>query len=324
LQSQRAHTSVGVRINGALYPVATDLPIDSVFPIYSITKTLVAICVLRLCERGAVVLDAPATRWLPEVDLPTDITVERLLRHTSGLGDYGYLPAYHAAVRAHPDRPWTRQQFIDAVITPGLLFPTGTRFSYSNVGYMLLVDILERAAGQSFARVLDDSVIVPLKLHATFVLERRDDFNRCVPGFGTEITPDASPVDVRGRYHPGWCAPRVAASTVEEVTHVFDALLAGELVSQPMLDRMLTTVPLSNDPGETIGAGMGLYSDAEVPGGSNCHHGGGGPGYNLSATIYPKTPRGRVAVAVFVNNSSEPGAVELEPVLLNKILDGSV
>ena len=128
--------SVAIRVNGRLLPVDADLSSSAIFPIYSITKTLTAICVLRLCERGEIAVDAPASRWLPDVDLPQAITVEHLLRHTSGLGDYGYLPEYHAAVRAHPDQPWTRQQYLDAVLPRGPLFPPGARFSYSNVGYM--------------------------------------------------------------------------------------------------------------------------------------------------------------------------------------------
>jgi D-alanyl-D-alanine carboxypeptidase len=316
----QAQTSIGIRINGALRPFATDLPTDAVFPIYSITKTLTAICVLRLCERGEIAVDAPASRSLPDVDLPRAITIEHLLRHTSGLGDYGYLPQYHAAVRAHPDQPWTRQQYLDAVLPRGPLFPPGARFSYSNVGYMLLVDLLERVTGDSFARALATCVVAPLSLRATSVLETLDDLARCVPGFGTEVTADGSLVDVRGRYHPGWCAPRVVASTVEEVTRVFEALFAGELLKPSTLEQMLMTVPLSSEPSETIGVGMGIYSDAAAPGGSNCHHGGGGPGYDLSATVYPRTPRGRVAIAVFVNTSTGPRAADLEPALVKTVL----
>src|SRR5437667_7643476 len=47
---------------------------------------------------------------------------------------------------------------------------------------------------------------------------------RCVPGFGSEVTADRHLVDVRGSYHPGWCAPRLVASTAEQITQVFDAL----------------------------------------------------------------------------------------------------
>src|SRR3954470_6765615 len=115
--------SAAIRVNGDLRPTAADVPADAVFPIYSITKTLTAVSVLRLVERGAFRLGDSAGQWLPETEIPPAITLTHLLRHRSGLRDYGPLPEYHAAVRTHPDRPWTRQAFLDAGLRNGLLFP---------------------------------------------------------------------------------------------------------------------------------------------------------------------------------------------------------
>ena len=98
--------SAAVRINGELRSITTDLPADALFPIYSITKTLTAICALRLVEIGLLSIDASVGRWLPDVNVPTTITARHLLRHTSGLREYGPLPEYHHAVRTHPDQPW--------------------------------------------------------------------------------------------------------------------------------------------------------------------------------------------------------------------------
>src|SRR4026209_2262159 len=118
---RNGRVSAAVRVKGELRSMPTDFPPHAVFPIYSITKTLTAICVLRLVETGALRLGDAARRWLPDVAIPHAITLTHLLRHTSGLRDYGPLPAYHDAVRAHPDRPWTRQQFLDAVLPAGML-----------------------------------------------------------------------------------------------------------------------------------------------------------------------------------------------------------
>ena len=112
--------AVAVRINGKLRDYPTDLSADSTFPIYSITKTLTAICALRLADDGLLRVDVPIQAWLPELELPATVTLAHLLRHTSGLRDYGPIPEYHQAVRRHPGRPWTRQQFLDAVLPNGL------------------------------------------------------------------------------------------------------------------------------------------------------------------------------------------------------------
>jgi CubicO group peptidase (beta-lactamase class C family) len=77
-----------------------------------------------------------------------------LTRDSSGRGRVS------AAVRIDGQPgPWTRQQFLDAVLPDGLLFAPGERFSYSNVGYMLLIDIMERVTGRTFARLVDDFII---------------------------------------------------------------------------------------------------------------------------------------------------------------------
>ncbi len=254
--------SAAVRVNGSLVPVQADLPIDAVFPIYSITKTLTAICVLRLVDAGALTLDASAHAWLPEVGIPDTITVRHLLHHASGLRDYGPLPHYHAAIRATPQQPWTRQQFLDATLPGGLLFPPGEGFSYSNIGYMLLVDIVERVTGQTFAQAVDTSIAKPLALRQTSVAESIDDLMRCVPGLGSEVAFDGIAVDVRGRYHPGWCAPRLVTSTAADISGLFDALCAGTLLFPNTLAAMLELVPLSTAPDETQGTGLGVYMDS--------------------------------------------------------------
>jgi D-alanyl-D-alanine carboxypeptidase len=309
-----ARASVAIRVDGELRSVNSELPASAIFPLYSITKTLTAICVLKLTESRSLRLDDPIRVLVPDVDLPESITLTHLLRHTSGLRDYGGLREYHDAVRTHPMQPWTRDQFLDSVLSKEPLFAPGDRWSYSNVGYMLIVDALERATGHSFARIVDGIITMPLGLKSTFALEQLADMQRCVPGFGSNVTLDGSIRDVRDVYHPGWCAPRVMASTTEETTRIFDALLDGELLKPATLDRMLTLVPLPPESGAppTIGGGMGLYSDSASSRGRNFHHGGGGPGYGTSVTIYPDTPRGRVAIAVFVNSSEGPEARESE------------
>jgi len=313
--------SAAVRINGELRSMATEFPAHSVFPIYSITKTVTAICVLRLVETGSLRLADAARQWLPDVGIPAAITLKHLLRHTSGLRDYGSVPDYHDAVRTHPDQPWTRQRFLDTVLADGMLFAPGERFSYSNVGYMLLIDIVERVTDHTFAEVVSDFITKPLGLDHTTVLEEADDLMRCVPGFGSEVTSDGQVVDVRGRYHPGWCAPRLMASTAEDITCVFDRLIGGEVLEPDTLTQMLTLVPLSDQPDEIHGGGMGVYAVRSSRRGRNYHHGGGGPGYNVGATIYPDTPVGRVSIAVFVNSSCGPRADDCEAALLARLLD---
>jgi CubicO group peptidase (beta-lactamase class C family) len=123
--------AAAIRVDGRLIWSSS----DSIFPIYSITKTLTAICALRLCETHALALTDPVEKWLPHRKLKHDnVTLAHLLRHRSGLGDYGPLAEYHAAVRSSPGEPWTPQQFFDTVLAKRDSHEPDERFSYSNVG----------------------------------------------------------------------------------------------------------------------------------------------------------------------------------------------
>jgi D-alanyl-D-alanine carboxypeptidase len=292
------------------------------FPIYSITKTLTAICVLRLHETRSLNVTDPVRKWLPDLAVSDAITLAHLLRHTSGLKDYGPLPAYHAAVRARPGQPWTDQQFLDVARSSGVLFESGRGWAYSNVGYMMLKLVLQRVTGRSFAQVVRELVLSPLELQHTAVVERIDDWSTCVPGYGTEVDPDGRVVDVRSVYHPGWCAPGVAASNAEEVTLIFDALLAGRSLKPETLAEMLTLAPIpSRDPSEvTPSFGMGIFADPSTLRGPHYCHGGGGPGYDLNASVLPETGIGRITIATFVNTSSGPRALTCEAELLSRLL----
>ena len=126
---------------------------QSRFPIYSITKTFTAVCVLCLDKTGLLSVHDPITKWmtdLPDLPLPESVTLSHLLRHVSGVPDYGPLREYHEAVRTMPKSPWTDDEFLSATLAQGLLFEPGTGWSYSNVGYLLLRRAIEKAAVVTF------------------------------------------------------------------------------------------------------------------------------------------------------------------------------
>lgn len=82
----------------------TQLPAHLRFLIWSITKTLTAVVILRLVARGRIELNSPVTAWLPTVPHADVSSIRQGLQHTSGWSDYGTLPDYQAAVRQR-DRP---------------------------------------------------------------------------------------------------------------------------------------------------------------------------------------------------------------------------
>ncbi len=208
-------------------------------------------------------------------------------------------------MRTSPSIPWTTEQFLETTLANGLLFTPGTSWAYSNIGYLLLLKILEAVNGTGFRDCVDEFIVAPLGLHDTFVAETIDDWHSCVPGFGREVQSDGEIVDVRTVYHPGWCGPGVAVSTVDDVTRFYDALFAGELLDSLSLDRMLhlVRVPGSHPSTVTPSCGLGILGDPDGPFGASCGHGGSGPGYSVSASIVPRSTSGRLSIAVFCNSS---------------------
>lgn len=297
--------------------LAGTIPLDAAacFPVYSVTKTFVAAAILRLVERGAVALDEPIGTYLPDLPLPIAPTVRHLLRHTGGMPDYGGLAEYHDAVRQHPERAWSDDEFLRRTLAARPAWPPGERFAYSNVGYMLLRLLLERQAGGSLGLALSNEVFVPLGLRETRVLASLDDMRGLTPGYSTQLGDGDAPADVIPAYDPGWVSHGLVASTAPELARTVDGLFAGRLFGGDLLAAMVEPVlvkdehPLFTQPAY----GLGLMMDAGVEG-LFAGHGGGGPGYSIGA-IHLATAATRVTSVALVNRDEGMPGLRVAAVL---------
>jgi D-alanyl-D-alanine carboxypeptidase len=145
----------------------TPMTADTAFPLASISKTFVATLVLQLVEEGRLALDQPVAPILTGLGLDPRITVRMLLDHTSGLPDVFSAAGIDKALLAAPDRVWTLAQSL-AFTKTGRVKP-GTRWTYSNTGYLLLGVLLERVTGQPLATLLRDRLSGPLGLSSAYV-----------------------------------------------------------------------------------------------------------------------------------------------------------
>ncbi len=184
---------------------AVPLSADARTYAYSATKPLLATAILQLVARGQLTLDTPVQSVLPSLPLSEPVTLGQLLNHTSGIPDYGALPEYAEAVRATPSQPWTPNEFLERTLArQGLLFPPGQGWAYSNIGYLLLKQVIERAHGQTLRVALHESLFAPLGLASTFVAESLDDARALTPGYSAFFNPDGPLENIAPRYHPGW------------------------------------------------------------------------------------------------------------------------
>jgi CubicO group peptidase (beta-lactamase class C family) len=136
------------------------------FRIASTTKQFTAALVLRLVEAGKLRLDAPIATYLPDYPRPQgdQVTLEHLLTHSSGIPDYPRLPRFYEeeAARSH-----TTAGLLALFDSLPLEFPPGSKWSYSNSGYVVLGAIIERVTGTPYAKALHEQLLVPLGLRDT-------------------------------------------------------------------------------------------------------------------------------------------------------------
>jgi len=240
--------------------------------VYSVTKTFLGV----LCLRLELDLEAPVATWIDHPSLPR-ATLRQLLDHTSGIPDYGRLPAYEQAVQTTPSEPWADEELLARALAAGPDFEPGEGWAYSNTGFLLVRRIVDAVAAGGFAGALERELLTPLGLADTSLALELGDLDPLVPGWSTQVGGD-SPLDVRGRYHPRWVGHRTLASTHADQERFWSALAAGDLCD---LDRLTEAVPIGFDaPGFVRPSyGLGLMTDPAWPGGLLIGHGGGGPGY---------------------------------------------
>ncbi|MBN1478533.1 beta-lactamase family protein [Candidatus Sumerlaeota bacterium] len=137
------------------------------FRLASVTKQFTAMAVLICRERGLLSLDDPITRFFPDFpEIGEQITVRRLLNHTSGMVAYEDLIPEDQTEQVHD-----RDVLALVETQHGTYFTPGSQYRYSNSGYALLAMIVEEVSGQRFAEFLRDNIFLPLGMENTVALE---------------------------------------------------------------------------------------------------------------------------------------------------------
>ena len=232
---------------------------DTQFAIASGTKGLTALVVMRLVEEGALRLETTARSVLGS-DLPLideRATIEHLLAHRSGIGDYldeeldldfsDYVlpvPAQHLA---------TTEAYLDVLDGQPQKFPPGERFAYSNSGYVLLALIAERVAGKPFHDLVHDHVCAPAGMADTAFLRSDDLPGRAAVGYlqvGEKWRTNVFHLPVCGSGDGG------IYTTAADVAAFWRALFAGAIVQEETLAEMLTE---RSAPDDDRGYGLGFW-----------------------------------------------------------------
>jgi D-alanyl-D-alanine carboxypeptidase len=280
-------------------PGSAAIGADTRFNIASAGKMFTAVAVAQLVDSGKVRLEDPIGRHVtgltPEA---SKVTVRQLLDDSSGLGNF-FTPGNLEVIR----RARSLADLFPLVADARPSFPPGSRYEYSNTGFLILGLLVERASGVSYARYLDEHVFGPAGMVASGL----------EPGSGAKQA--IGMTTFRGPLQP---SPEAALrgtpagggfSTAADLQAFFAALLAGHLTSPEML-RELTSpqrviVPAKGDApqiSQGLGFGLGTFQGHRWLG-----HNGGAPGVNVEAMAFPDD---RTAV-VILSNRDPPAATAL-------------
>lgn len=232
---------------------------ETQFGVASGSKTFTALAVLRLVEAGDLRLDG-RVRDILGGDLPLiddAVTVEHLLTHTSGIGDYldedGEWEASDFVLGVPVHTLTSAEAFVPVVDGFAQKHPPGERFSYCNGGYIVLAILLERTTGRTFHDVVHALVLEPAGLEHTG-FPRMDE----LPGtaatgylFDEGDRTNTLHLPVRGNGDGG------AFTTAGDLHRFWQAYFGGRIVSPETVEEM--TRPRFDVPSEHKRYGMGVW-----------------------------------------------------------------
>ena len=240
--------------------------VDTRFAIASGSKSLTALAVVSLIEQGALRLSTTARSVLGR-DLPLigdEVTVEHLLAHRSGIGDYldeeadHEITDYVMAVPVH--ELGTTEQYLAVLDGHPATFPPGQRFCYCNGGYVVLALIAERVTGVPFHDLVWQRVCVPAGMRDTEFLRSDELPARTAIGYLSADDASRSNVfhlPVRGTGDGG------AYSTVADISRLWRSLFAGRIVSADWVAEMVR--PRSEAPAQSLRYGLGFWLHPSGP-----------------------------------------------------------
>lgn len=265
--------------------------ISTTFQIGSVTKQFTAAAILKLAEEGVVDLHKPIKDYLPkqyQSDKWNQVTLHQILSHTSGIGNYLDDPNYFKTCKE-----LNIDKILRMEMQKDLLFSPGTKFKYSNTGYMLLGAIIENMSKPlSYGEFIRQKILIPAGMEHSGVNDKS-----YIPGKNTAVgfCPDSSgerlTIDDTEDISMTCGADGAIYSTLEDLYKWSKVLEDGGRVLSPESLKLMKTPVL-----EGYGYGLGVERDKEW-------HNGAVPGFQSS---FYKFPSKDLFICILCNNGKFP------------------
>jgi CubicO group peptidase (beta-lactamase class C family) len=238
----------------------------------SLTKQFTAASILLLQERGKLNIDDPISKYMPDAPAAwSKITIYNVLTHTSGIPNFTGFPDYHASEW----KDTTPAELVARFRDKPLDFEPGTKFNYSNSGYILLGSLLEKISGQTYRDFLQQNIFTPLDMKDTGIDSNAAILPQRAQGY--RRTP-------HGIEHDGYISMTIPFSagalysTTGDLLKWEQALFGGKVLKPESLTKM--TTPYKNN--YAFGLSARTVDDHKL-----ITHNGGIEGFNTSLNYYP-------------------------------------
>ncbi|NNF59271.1 MAG: beta-lactamase family protein [Rhodothermaceae bacterium] len=273
-----------------------DIPnhLDTRFALASLGKLFTAVGVLRLADEGALTLDDPLARFIPEYPehIGRQVTIRHLLTHTSGI-ELDEIEAFEQAKDAAASLDellHAHLTFLDSLENVEAFAPLD-HFDYSNEGYDLLGLVVERASGMPYEAYIREGVFAPAGMYASGLLSEPFIPHLALgyySGLGRDGTPKAG-VPVEFQHRQAFPHPSGGHySTAGDLLRFVNALVRHELLQEPTAARSLARqVVVGEEPGRASYYGLGFEIHEEA-GLTSFGHDGAYSGISTALSVYPE------------------------------------
>jgi CubicO group peptidase (beta-lactamase class C family) len=259
---------------------------ETVFQSGSVGKQFTATAVMLLVEQGRVSLDDRVTKYLPEgAPRWNAIRVRHLLTHTGGTTDYPSNFDFR--------RDYTEAALVKRAAAIPLAFAPGTRWSYSNIGYLLLGVLIHRVTGEFYGDFLKERIFEPLGMTTTRIISEADIVPNRAGGYRL----------VKGEVkNQEWVSPTLNTTadgslylSVLDLAKWDASLYTERILRSDSLKRMWTPVSLNSGKTRPYGFGWAL---GEIHGHRVVEHGGAWQGFKSAIVRFPDD---RLTVVLLAN-----------------------
>lgn len=293
-------------------------PVDShtQFYIASSTKSLTALAIASLAERGLLDLDTPIKNYLPSLaGAPAgEVTLSQLLSHSHGLMEEAL------TLRTAFTGDYTQAILIN-IIRNLPLSETPEAFAYSNTGYVIASLVLEQTFGKSWKTIVEEEVLNPAGMTATtaYVSALQDDYARPHSWYGVKnsfplVKQDSTMHAAGGHFSSAadmarWLQVQLSGGSINGEAIFAPGLVAGTHLPRVELDAEFYTYKRHH-------YGFGWYQ-VDYNGMEMYHHFGSFSGYRSHVSFIPELG---IGVAVLINDTSRPG-FNLPDMIANYVYD---